>query len=59
MWCQENNLSLSVNKTKEIIMDFRKQQREHPLSTSKGQQWSSWKDFKFLGMEGSLSVMVH
>jgi hypothetical protein len=28
--CQENNLSLNVNKTKEMIMDFRKQQREHP-----------------------------
>jgi hypothetical protein len=29
-WCQENNLSLNVNRTKEMIMDFRKQQREHP-----------------------------
>jgi hypothetical protein len=29
VWCQENNLSLNVNKTKEIIVDFRKQQREH------------------------------
>ena len=31
-WCQENNLILNVNKTKEMIVDFRKQQREHPLS---------------------------
>jgi hypothetical protein len=30
VWCQENNLSLKVNKTKEIIVDFRKQQREQP-----------------------------
>ena len=30
VWCQENNISLNVNKTKEMIMDFRKQQREHP-----------------------------
>ena len=30
MWCQENNLSLNVNKTKEMIVDFRKQQMEHP-----------------------------
>jgi hypothetical protein len=30
LWCQENNLSLNVNKTKEMIVDFRKQQREHP-----------------------------
>ena len=22
-WCQENNLSLTVNKTKELIVDFR------------------------------------
>jgi hypothetical protein len=24
VWCQENNLSLNVNKTKEMIVDFRK-----------------------------------
>ena len=30
VWWQENNLSLNVNKTKEMIVDFRKQQREHP-----------------------------
>jgi hypothetical protein len=29
VWCQENNLSLNVNKTKEMIVDFRKQQRKH------------------------------
>ena len=29
-WWQENNLSLDVNKTKELIVGFRKQQREHP-----------------------------
>ena len=27
VWCQENNLALNVNKTKMMIMDFRKQQR--------------------------------
>ena len=26
-WCQENNLSLNVNKTKELIVDFSKKQR--------------------------------
>ena len=25
VWCQENNLSLNINKTKEMIVDFRKQ----------------------------------
>jgi hypothetical protein len=24
-WCQENNLSLNINQTKELIMDFRMQ----------------------------------
>ena len=28
--CQENNLTHNVNKTKEMIVDFRKQQREQP-----------------------------
>ena len=29
LWCQDNNLSLNVSKTKELIVDFRKQSREH------------------------------
>ena len=39
VWCQENNLTLNVNKTKEMIVDFRKQQRVHPPSISAGPQW--------------------
>ena len=27
VWCQENNLTLNVNKTKGMIVDFRKQLR--------------------------------
>jgi hypothetical protein len=30
-WGQENNLSLSINKTKVLIVDYRRQQREHAL----------------------------
>jgi hypothetical protein len=30
VWRQENSLTLNINKTKEMIVDFRKQQREHP-----------------------------
>ena len=30
VWCQENNFSLNLNKMKEMIVDFRKQQRVHP-----------------------------
>ena len=28
MWCQDNNLSLNVIKTKEIIVDYRKMRTE-------------------------------
>ena len=28
-WCQENYLSLNINKIKELIVDFRRKQREH------------------------------
>ncbi|KAI4883464.1 hypothetical protein NFI96_028490, partial [Prochilodus magdalenae] len=35
-WCQENNLSLKVNKTKELIVDFRKQERVHTPITING-----------------------
>ena len=29
MWCKDNNLSLNVIKTKEMIVDYRKRRREH------------------------------
>ena len=29
MWCQDNNLSLNVIKTKEMIVDYRKKRTEH------------------------------
>jgi hypothetical protein len=29
MWCQDNNLSLNVIKTKEMILDYRKRRTEH------------------------------
>ncbi len=28
-WCQENHLSLNIVKTKELVVDFRRQSREH------------------------------
>ncbi len=28
-WCQENHLSLNIDKTKELVVDFRRQSREH------------------------------
>jgi hypothetical protein len=48
VWCQENNLSPDVNKTKELIVDFRKQQREHPPIHIDGAAVEKVESFKFL-----------
>jgi hypothetical protein len=45
---QENNLSLNVNKTKELIVDFRKQQREQPPIHIEGIGVEKVESFKFL-----------
>jgi hypothetical protein len=29
VWCQDNNLSLNVSKTKEMIVDYRKRRTEN------------------------------
>uniref|UniRef100_A0A8K9UWL6 Reverse transcriptase domain-containing protein n=1 Tax=Oncorhynchus mykiss TaxID=8022 RepID=A0A8K9UWL6_ONCMY len=50
VWCQENNLTLNVNKTKEMIVDFRKQQREHPPIHIDGTVVERVASFKFLGI---------
>jgi hypothetical protein len=31
VWCQDNNLSLNVIKTKEMIVEYRKRRTEHAL----------------------------
>ena len=50
VWCQENNLTLNVNKTKEMIVDLRKQQRAHPLIHLDGTVVKKGESFKFLGV---------
>ena len=50
VWCQESNFSLNVNKTKEMIMDFRKQQREHPLIHIDGTAVEKVERLKFLSV---------
>ena len=40
-WCQENNLSLNVNKTKELFVDFQKKQREHAPIHIDGRRWKA------------------
>ena len=51
MWCQENNPSLNVSKTKEMIVDFRKQQREHPPIHVDGTAVEKVESIKFLGVD--------
>jgi hypothetical protein len=47
-WCQDNNLTLNFNKTKEMIVDFRKQQREHPPNHIDGTVVEKVEGFMFL-----------
>ncbi|KAI3354599.1 hypothetical protein L3Q82_019103 [Scortum barcoo] len=50
-WCQDNNLQLNVSKTKELIVDFRRRQREEhaPLSIN-GTTVERVSSFRFLGV---------
>ena len=43
VWCQDNNLSLNVIKTKEMIVDYRKKRTEHIVV-------EQVESFKFLGV---------
>ena len=51
MWCQDNNLSLNVSKTKELIVDDRKRwPKQAPINNIDGAEWSRLRVFKFLGV---------
>jgi hypothetical protein len=50
VWCQENNLTLNFNTTKEMIVDFRNQQKEHPPTHIDGTVVEKVECFKFLGL---------
>lgn len=50
-WCQDNNLSLNICKTKEMIVDFRKLQRGgHNTIHIEGAAVERVSNFKFLGV---------
>ncbi|XP_061601148.1 G-protein coupled receptor 4-like [Cololabis saira] len=45
-WCQENSLALNVSKTKELIVDFRRSEREYAPLIINGAAVEQVKDFK-------------
>ncbi len=59
-WCQENHLSLNIDKTNELVVDFRRQSREHtpipiPIDTCTPALWrASWPAASPPGLETAL-----
>eukprot|EP00061_Rhincodon_typus_P001793 g15797.t1 len=49
-WCNENNLSLNVSKTKELIADFRKKEGEYAPIYINRTEVERVKNIKFLGV---------
>ncbi|XP_059843348.1 uncharacterized protein LOC132403733 [Hypanus sabinus] len=49
-WCRANNLSLNVNKTKEMVVDFRRAQSDHSPLNIDGSSVEIVKSTKFLGV---------
>ena len=50
-WYDDNNLSLNVNKMKEIVIDFKKCSREHAPIYISGDEVEMVESFKFLGVQ--------
>ena len=50
VWCQDNNLSLNVIKTKEMIVDYRKKRTEHAHIIVDGAAVEQVESFKFLNV---------
>ncbi len=49
-WCQENHFSVNIDKTKELVVDFRRQSREHTPITIDKTPVEQVNRFKFLGV---------
>ena len=56
MWCQDNNLSLNVSKTKELIVDYRKMRAEHAPSHIDRAVVKLVESFKFLGVHITIKL---
>ena len=50
VWCQDNNLSINVIKTKEMIVDYRKRRTEHAPILIDRAVVEQGESFKFLGI---------
>ena len=50
VWCQDNNLSLNVRKTKELIVDYRRRRAEQAFINVNGAVVERVESFKFLGI---------
>ncbi|KAK3550941.1 hypothetical protein QTP70_010125 [Hemibagrus guttatus] len=49
-WCKDNNLSLNVEKMKEMVVDFRRAQSDHSPLNIDGSNMKIVKSTKFLGV---------
>ncbi|KAK1792505.1 hypothetical protein P4O66_012434 [Electrophorus voltai] len=49
-WCKVNNLYLNVDKTKEMVVDFRRARRDHSLLAINGSSVEIVKNITFLGV---------
>ncbi|KAL0195794.1 hypothetical protein M9458_009366, partial [Cirrhinus mrigala] len=52
-WCIDNNLSLNIKKTKELVIDFRRHQEELQPLEIMGEEVERVSSFKFLGIHVS------
>lgn len=48
-WCEESYLQLNISKTKDMVVDFRKQQNGHGVTLIKGQKIEQVQSYKYLG----------
>lgn len=48
-WCSENNLELNISKTKEMVIDFQKNENKLKPLEINGQVVERVENFKFLG----------
>ena len=50
VWCQDNNLSHNVSKTKELLVDYRQSRSEQAPININGAVVEQVESFKFLGV---------